>query len=165
MENKTIIPVLVVYQATNKRGDEINGNAKFNVTTFPMTGKQLLRIKEELRKDNNFRNVIILNIIPLSSEGWQVEEPSEIELEVKSVHPISDAEKKALLAHYKARKKEEFEKYKQAFEILQNCTSCNECFGQKIGCAFVDWGKKVVYNCPFFESISGKDEEKGGAER
>ena len=51
---------------------------------------------------------------------------------------------------------EEFSKYKSAYDILLRCTNCNTC--QKAHkCEFVEWGDRVVYNCPHFES-GGKNE-------
>lgn len=45
---------------------------------------------------------------------------------------------------------EEYEKYKSAYEILLRCTNCNGC--KKAGCCqYVEWGERVVYNCPHYE--------------
>ena len=44
---------------------------------------------------------------------------------------------------------EEKAKYKEAFELLSTLSTCNTCVKQKI-CKFVNWGGKVVYNCPHY---------------
>ena len=44
---------------------------------------------------------------------------------------------------------EEKAKYQEAFELLSTLSTCNTCVKQKI-CKFVNWGGKVVYNCPHY---------------
>lgn len=49
---------------------------------------------------------------------------------------------------------EEFKKYKEAFEILSECTSCNEC-KYFPSCGFFGCNDAVAYNCPHFARNKG----------